>query len=194
MKRGRAAEKMRKKADLSSHASNNNSKALWATNKSSVEFSLCGKPQIPTETEGKVTNKSHGAETLRCSGFNWIVSHELPLSYRTSAGLWRCFRSFPGGVTVGDGGEPPTVAHGDETNTEKSWLETFQVPLSHCFTHHIDRIRLNKAGLFLQTSFPFMNAECGCLRTQKPHKSGNVTVPHAHLLVSAESPSGGPIL
>lgn len=41
------------KANLSSHASYSNSKAFWVINKSSVEFSLCGKPQIPAEKQGQ---------------------------------------------------------------------------------------------------------------------------------------------
>lgn len=51
-KQGGEVWKVRMKADLSSHASNNNSKAFWVTNKS-VEFSLCGKPRIPA---GRRTN------------------------------------------------------------------------------------------------------------------------------------------
>lgn len=57
-KQGCEVGKIRKNADLSSHAYNNNSKAFWVTNKSSMEFGLCGKPQIPAENEGKLTNNS----------------------------------------------------------------------------------------------------------------------------------------
>lgn len=47
-KEGKDMRKEEKKADRLSHASNN--KALWETNETSVEWTLCGKPRIPLKT------------------------------------------------------------------------------------------------------------------------------------------------
>lgn len=49
-KEGKDMRKEEKKADCLSHASK--SKALWETNKTSVEWTLCGKPRIPFKDEG----------------------------------------------------------------------------------------------------------------------------------------------
>lgn len=48
-------EDKQKEADLLSHAPNN--KAFWETNKTFVEWSLCGKPQIPVKDEGRAPDR-----------------------------------------------------------------------------------------------------------------------------------------
>lgn len=82
-----------------------------------MEFSLCGKPQIPAENEGKLTNNSQEAEPSRTSleeevqvildPFMDLIQSKRPF---TSESNQRLSLVRPR-VTLGGGSEPPTVAN-----------------------------------------------------------------------------------